>query len=97
MYTLLYNMKKSRACLMRYTVRINYVYIQIYIYIYIHAVYTVWISYLPDAILHRRSKVSVQNSQAGHHDESGHIFKVVYIHQFGHYACRLSVLLLNRY
>ena len=48
-------------------------------------------------ILHRRSKVSVQNSQAGHHDDSRHNFKVVYIHQLSHYACLLSVLLLNIY
>ena len=45
--------------------------------------------------VHRRSKVSVQNSQAGQHDESRHNFKVVYIHQLGHYASLLSVLLLN--
>ena len=45
--------------------------------------------------IHRRSKVSVQNSQAGQHDESRHNFKVVYIHQLGHYASLLSVLLLN--
>ena len=42
--------------------------------------------------LHRRSKVSVQNSQAGQHDESRHNFKVVYIHQQVHYASLLSVL-----
>ena len=35
-------------------------------------------------LLHRRSKVSVQNSQAGQHDESQHNFKVVYIHQQVH-------------
>ena len=46
-------------------------------------------------VIHRRSKVSVQNSQAGQHDESRHNFKVVYIHQLGHYASLLSVLLLN--
>ena len=49
------------------------------------------------AKLHRRSKASVQNSQAGQHDESRHNFKVVYIHQPGHYASLLSVLLLNRF
>ena len=40
-------------------------------------------------------KVSVQNSQAGQHDESRHNFKVVYIHQIGHYVSLLSVSLLN--
>ena len=47
--------------------------------------------------LHRRSKVSVQNSQAGQHDESRYYFKAMYIHQLGHYASLLSVLLLNRF
>ena len=47
--------------------------------------------------IYRRSKVSVQNSQAGRHDESRHNFKVVYIHQLGHYASLLSVLLFNRF
>ena len=41
-------------------------------------------------IIHRHSKVSVQNSQAGHHDESRHSFKVVYIHQLGHNASLLE-------
>ena len=45
--------------------------------------------------VHRRSNVSVQNSQAGQHDESRHTFKVVYIHQLGHYASQLIVVLLN--
>ena len=45
--------------------------------------------------LHRRSKVSVQISKAGQHDESRHNFEVVYIHQLGHHASLLSVLLLN--
>ena len=47
-------------------------------------------------LLHRRSKVSVQNSQAGQRDESTHNFKAVYIHQLGYYASLLAVLLLNR-
>ena len=47
--------------------------------------------------IHRRSKVSIQNSQAGQHDESRHNFKVVYIHQLRQYASLLSVLLLNRF
>ena len=36
-------------------------------------------------------KISVQNSQAGQHDESRHNFNVMYIHQLGHYASLLSV------
>ena len=48
-----------------------------------------------ETAIHRRSKVSVQNSQAGQHDESRPNFKVMYIHELGHYASLLSVLLLN--
>ena len=47
--------------------------------------------------IHRRSNVSIQNSQAGQHDGSRHNFKVVYMHQLGHYASLLGVLLLNRF
>ena len=46
--------------------------------------------------VHCRSKVSVQNSHAGQHDESRHNFKVMYIHQLGHYASLLSVLFFFR-
>ena len=42
-------------------------------------------------------KVSIQNSQAGQHNESRHNFKVMHIHQLGHYASLLSALLLNRF
>ena len=58
--------------------------------LYPHVRYPYW-------YLHRRSKVSVQNSQAGQHGESKHNFKLVYIHQLGDYASLLGVLLLNRF
>ena len=47
--------------------------------------------------VYRRSKVSVQNSKAGLHDESRHNFKVMYMHQLGHFASLLSILLFNRF